>query len=173
HLEAAPQLAERLQHRHVRRLLRRARHGLRRRGSVGRCARPEHARPAGQLPAAVGRRRLADPAERRRALRAEEMTAVRDLAADALFEHTRWVLALARRLVGDAAADDVAQQTMIAALQRPPAADRPLRPWLAQVARRFARKWSRGERRPRAHEQQAAGARAYTVRAAAGAAASR
>ncbi len=77
----------------------------------------------------------------------------RAASPEQLFEHSAWILALARSLVKDpATADDVAQQTMIAALQTPPSTDRPLRPWLGQVTRSFAGKWWRSESRRRQHE---------------------
>src|SRR6185295_15857965 len=39
---------------------------------------------------------------------------------------------------------------------RPPAADRPLRPWLSRVATGFAAKWRRSVERRRRHEEIAA-----------------
>jgi len=61
--------------------------------------------------------------------------------------------ALARRLVADDHdADDVVQQTFVAAVERPPRADVPLRPWLARVARNFALRTLRGRRRRAALE---------------------
>lgn len=65
-----------------------------------------------------------------------------------LLEHTQWVRELARRLTRDeAAAEDVAQSTWLAALQHPPAPGRPVRQWLAAVARNFARQSRRGDTR--------------------------
>ena len=52
---------------------------------------------------------------------------------ESLLRHTAWLRALARSLVGAAAADDLVQETFIAALRSPPAAERPARPWLARV----------------------------------------
>ena len=66
-----------------------------------------------------------------------------------LLEHRAWIRGLARRLVGSNAADDVVQDTWIAAIQFPPAADRPAGPWLATVVRRIARRY-RGQGRARA-----------------------
>ncbi|MCA8973236.1 MAG: sigma-70 family RNA polymerase sigma factor, partial [Planctomycetes bacterium] len=80
-----------------------------------------------------------------------------------LFAHSRWLLELARRLVGEADADDVVQQTMQAAMRRQPAADQPLRPWLGRVARNFAAKYLRAATRRRGHEDGAARARAAVV----------
>ncbi|HTF90639.1 MAG TPA: sigma-70 family RNA polymerase sigma factor [Planctomycetota bacterium] len=57
-----------------------------------------------------------------------------------LLGEAEWLGKLARRLVSDPnEADDVVQDTWIAAIGTPPARERPLRPWLAQVARNFAR----------------------------------
>jgi len=53
-----------------------------------------------------------------------------------LLAESRWLSALARRLVADGqAADDLAQDTLAAALRHPPRGDRPLRGWLASVLR--------------------------------------
>ena len=58
---------------------------------------------------------------------------------EALLTHADWLARLARRLVTDAAAaEDLVQETWIAALRRPPDPDRPARPWLAGIARRLA-----------------------------------
>lgn len=65
---------------------------------------------------------------------------------DALLAEAGWLRELARSLVDDpAAADDIVQQTWLAALRRPPAVDRSLRPWLRAVAENFARMRRRGE----------------------------
>src|SRR5262245_37649420 len=56
-----------------------------------------------------------------------------------LLAHAGWLRSLARSLVRDAAvAQDLAQDTLVAALRHPPADDRPLRPWLARVLRNYA-----------------------------------
>ena len=61
---------------------------------------------------------------------------------DRLLANAGWVKALAFRLVSDeAAADDLAQETWLRALERPPrdaATVRSLRAWLARVVARFA-----------------------------------
>ena len=58
----------------------------------------------------------------------------------ALLAHAAWLRRLARSLVGDgAAADDLVQETWVAALRRPPAEDRPVRPWLRRVLENAAR----------------------------------
>src|SRR5262245_18711430 len=74
-------------------------------------------------------------------------------APEALLAHAGWLRQLAAGLVADpGAADDVVQDTWVAALRHPPAVDRPLEPWLARVARNFALRRRRGERRRAAHE---------------------
>ena len=84
-----------------------------------------------------------------------------------LLQHADWVRALARRLVrGEAAAEDVAQETWLALLRRPPAAGRPVRPWIAAVARNQARQRGRAERRRAEREQRVA--RSEAVEAAEG-----
>ena len=68
---------------------------------------------------------------------------------DDLFQHVGWARRLARRLSTDADdAEDLLQETWMAAAQRPPTADRPLRPWLAVVLRnRFVNRAVAGRRR--------------------------
>ncbi|MBI1851614.1 MAG: sigma-70 family RNA polymerase sigma factor [Planctomycetes bacterium] len=73
-----------------------------------------------------------------------------------LLAHSAWVRRLAARLVADpATADDLVQETWLAAMRRPPRDDRPVRPWLARVIRNVARQFRRGERR-RANRETAA-----------------
>jgi RNA polymerase sigma factor (sigma-70 family) len=68
--------------------------------------------------------------------------------ADDLLRHAGWLSSLARHLVNERdAADDLAQDTWIQALRRPPAQDRSLRPWLGTVARNLARMNWRSQRR--------------------------
>lgn len=56
-----------------------------------------------------------------------------------LLRHSDWLTGLARRLVGDAAtAEDLVQDTWVAALRNPPDPARPAQPWLAGVVRRLA-----------------------------------
>jgi RNA polymerase sigma-70 factor (ECF subfamily) len=70
-----------------------------------------------------------------------------------LLAHAAWVRRLARALVGDAAtADDVVQDTWLTVLRHPPAADRPVRPWLARVVANVASNRRRSERRRADHE---------------------
>jgi RNA polymerase sigma factor (sigma-70 family) len=65
------------------------------------------------------------------------------VAADAeieeLLRHADWLRRLAANLVGDGAeiADDLVQDTWVAALRHPPAPGVPARAWLAQVLRNF------------------------------------
>ncbi|MHC4944189.1 MAG: RNA polymerase sigma factor [Planctomycetota bacterium] len=77
-----------------------------------------------------------------------------------LLAHNDFIRALARKLVGDEhLAADISQQTCAAALEASPDTDRPLKPWLAQVARNFARQLFRKESRRREKEALAAGER--------------
>ena len=74
-----------------------------------------------------------------------------------LLVHADWVRAVARRLVAEAsAADDVVQDTWVAALERPPRRGGNLRAWLAQVVRNQARGRGRAAARARAREREAA-----------------
>jgi RNA polymerase sigma factor (sigma-70 family) len=73
---------------------------------------------------------------------------VEDLAA-----HLAWARRLAARLVRDSAeAEDVVQDAWITGWKKPPAADRPLRPWLGQVVLNRVRNRVRGQRRRGARE---------------------
>lgn len=73
--------------------------------------------------------------------------------AEELLAHTDWLTRLARALVGDAAADDVVQDTYEAALAKPSNREGPLRPWLGGVARNVARMTARGRMRRERREQ--------------------
>lgn len=74
-----------------------------------------------------------------------------------LLAEAGWVERLARRLVrDDATAQDLVQETWLAALEAPPAADGRLRPWLARVLLNFARQRKRGEDRRLRREATAA-----------------
>lgn len=73
-----------------------------------------------------------------------------------LLAHSAWIRTLAGALVrDDARADDLAQETWVAALRHPPAASLPARPWLAQVLRNVLRMGLRGDRRRRTREESA------------------
>jgi RNA polymerase sigma factor (sigma-70 family) len=76
-------------------------------------------------------------------------------SVEALLTEARWLRRLARSLVDDGAAEDVVQETYVAAMAAPPEADRPLRPWLATVLRNFARIGYRGAGRRLRNEQRA------------------
>jgi len=53
-------------------------------------------------------------------------------SSESLLAHTGWVSALARKLVADPqGAEDVVQDAMALALERPPGCDTPVRAWLA------------------------------------------
>ncbi|MEM8711302.1 MAG: sigma-70 family RNA polymerase sigma factor [Planctomycetota bacterium] len=65
----------------------------------------------------------------------------------ALLSHTDWIRTLSRHLVRDAAAaDDLTQETLLAALRGEPRNPTRLRPWLAGIARNLARQESRKTR---------------------------
>ena len=71
-----------------------------------------------------------------------------------LLAHAGWVRGLARALVGEDRADDLAQQTMLRALEKPPARGGDPRPWLGRVLRNLAWSDHRAEGRRRRREAQ-------------------
>ncbi|MBI4601811.1 MAG: sigma-70 family RNA polymerase sigma factor [Planctomycetes bacterium] len=74
---------------------------------------------------------------------------------DQLLQHSAWLQALARRLVSDdARAEDLVQETYLAAAQRPPR--RAPRAWLRAVAGNLARRLYRDDIRRRRREEVAA-----------------
>ncbi|MEM7200032.1 MAG: RNA polymerase sigma factor [Planctomycetota bacterium] len=76
---------------------------------------------------------------------------------DALTRRLGWLRGLARHLVrDDAAAEDLVQDTVVAALTRPPQLDRPLEPWLSGVLHRLHRQHRRGSGRRSRRERAAA-----------------
>ena len=76
---------------------------------------------------------------------------------EALSGQLSWLRSLARHLVSDEnEASDLVQDTVLAALDRPPVLDRPLAPWLASVLRRLHFERRRGRGRRNASEEQAA-----------------
>src|SRR5262245_22725356 len=80
--------------------------------------------------------------------------AARDV--ETLLEHADYVRALARQLVFDEElAQDVEQQTWLAALEHAPRDPRSPRAWLASIARNFAFRAWRGQAR-RTHREHAA-----------------
>ena len=79
------------------------------------------------------------------------------VSVDDLLAHRRWVRSLARRLVGsDSDADDLAQDAMVTALERPPRERAALRPWFRRVLLNRAQDRRRGEARRTAREHRAA-----------------
>jgi RNA polymerase sigma factor (sigma-70 family) len=71
--------------------------------------------------------------------------------------HTLWLRRLAAQLVhGASHAEDAVQDTLVAALRRPPALDRDVRPWLARVLANFTRSGHRSEVRRRRRETEVA-----------------
>lgn len=85
------------------------------------------------------------------------MGEARVVAVEELLAESDWVRRLARALLQDPdAAEDVAQQTLVAALERPPKADRPLRPWLRVVVENFVRMRRRSEGARTRREEQVA-----------------
>lgn len=80
-----------------------------------------------------------------------------DFPLDELTAHAAWLRRLALRLVRDAAtADDLVQEAWLAALERPPATDRPLRPWLGGVLRNLVKRRARTEHRRTRREERVA-----------------
>jgi RNA polymerase sigma factor (sigma-70 family) len=79
------------------------------------------------------------------------------VSIDELLAHADWVRGLARALVADeASADDVAQETWLAAIERPPRSAGQPKHWLAVVTRNVARKLSRKKRSDASLERAAA-----------------
>lgn len=77
--------------------------------------------------------------------------------AQALLEHSGWVRALARKLVRDPnLADDLAQETWLAAFEHRPSNEGNLRAWLGTVLRNLVRQVGRGEDRREARERASA-----------------
>jgi RNA polymerase sigma-70 factor (ECF subfamily) len=77
----------------------------------------------------------------------------RRLTIEELLGESGWLRTLAGHLVADASrADDLVQDTWLAALRRPPDATTPTRPWLARVLRNRATNARRAEERRTRHE---------------------
>ena len=77
----------------------------------------------------------------------------RDLNLQDLLAHGDWLNRLARQLAGShAEADDLLQDTWLAALRSPPNPGRPPRPWLAKVMQNLRRMYWRGAERRRSRE---------------------
>jgi RNA polymerase sigma factor (sigma-70 family) len=80
-----------------------------------------------------------------------------ELTESDLRAHMLWLRRLAVRLVRDPPeADDAVQDTLVAALEHPPALDRDVRPWLSRVLANFTHSGRRAERRRRNRETEAA-----------------
>ncbi len=71
------------------------------------------------------------------------MTQSHSIDPELLLEHSSWASRLARSLVGESAAEDLVQETWLAALRHPPKTNRPLKPWLRTVLGNLAREGSR------------------------------
>ncbi|MBL0218938.1 MAG: sigma-70 family RNA polymerase sigma factor [Myxococcales bacterium] len=67
-----------------------------------------------------------------------------------------WLRRLARALLRDQDADDLAQEAWLVAAERPPAEARPLRPWLGGVLRNLAKMRARARKRREAREARSA-----------------
>jgi len=90
--------------------------------------------------------------------------APRAFTRDELVRHAGFVRRLAGRLVADGVrADDVAQETLVRALERPPPRAGNLAAWLRRVASRLAWRQARGEARRRRRERVAARPEAVPV----------
>lgn len=75
------------------------------------------------------------------------------LSIETLLLHAAWIRKLAYVLVrDDAKADDLTQETWLAALRSPPDPSRPLRPWLSEVIRNLSRMSARGSQRRNTRE---------------------
>jgi RNA polymerase sigma factor (sigma-70 family) len=75
---------------------------------------------------------------------------------DALLAEATWVLSLAKRLAHDqAAAEDIAQSTLVLALEQRPHVQLGLRPWLAKVVSSLTRRTIRSDVRRQDREAQA------------------
>ena len=72
-----------------------------------------------------------------------------------LLAHATWLRRLARSLVHEGA-DDLVQDTWVAALRRPPDGERSVRPWLRAVLTNVVRLRWRGDAHRTAREQVAA-----------------
>lgn len=82
----------------------------------------------------------------------------RRLTTEELLAHAGWVQALARRLVHDqATADDLVQETWLAALEQRWRGSGPSRAWLATVLRNAAHRRARGDASRGRRERQSAG----------------
>ena len=70
-----------------------------------------------------------------------------------LLSHGGWLQRVARTLVEDESADDLVQETWVAAMRRPPQKVEQAKPWLRKVIRNHARMKHRKQQRRRKREQ--------------------
>ena len=89
----------------------------------------------------------------------------RNPGVDELLAHAGWLGQLARQLARGDVAEDMMQETWVAALRRPPDEGRPPRPWLARVLFNFVRQHGRGETRRSRREDEARAAATTTTEA--------
>ena len=91
-------------------------------------------------------------------------TAATSVTAEDLLANASWARRLARNLLSDGdAADNLVQDTWMAALRAQPDRERPLRPWLARVLRNRAVNRDRDESRLRSRHDQAVTSAAITA----------
>lgn len=84
-------------------------------------------------------------------------TPLQTSSPEALLEHAGWMRRLARTLVAEpGAAEDLVQETWLAALRRPPKDQTALRPWLTRTLRNAARMGYRGNAARKARERSGA-----------------
>lgn len=76
----------------------------------------------------------------------------RPIDPEELLSQVARLRALARRLVDEGRADDVVQQALLVAIERPPRSVVPFGPWLVGVVRNLARRTHRANSRRRRHE---------------------
>lgn len=82
------------------------------------------------------------------------MSSFKAMSPEELQANAKFVRSLARCLVlEEHQAEDIAQETFVAALQHPPDSDRPIRPWLSRVVRNFAVSFFRREKRRKEREE--------------------
>ncbi len=80
----------------------------------------------------------------------------RPFQIEELLDHAGWLRRLAASLVADPAhADDLVQETWVAALRHPPLSGPSPRPWLSRVVHNMARNARREESRREDREQRA------------------
>ena len=76
----------------------------------------------------------------------------RTLEIEKLLNEAGWLRRLAASVVGEGQAEDLVQDTWVAALRRPPRAEGELKPWLARVTRNLGRNARRERSRREARE---------------------